>query len=331
MEVYRWSDGLYLECQDFWRISGIERDVFIYAKNKISISDFFVQSLLINDYKDGSLKVDVKVEEKDIHKKKTNLLVHAQVYDPVGNNVFDKKDNIEFTGHVVYKESMIKDITLMKKHNINTVRTCHYPDDPMWYELCNKYGLYVIDEANIESHGMGYGKKSLAKDTSWLEALLDRTIRMFERDKNHPCIVTWSFGNEAGNGYNFEQTYQWMKDHDSTRPVQYERAGQEYNTDIYCPMYASLEHPENYEVAYEQINFPSMVEKTELDVSVLSDVLLKENKGEINISGELFNIQNSIQAKYIKLIIKPLLQCPSWHGGAGSNAWLFLDEITIGY
>ena len=113
----------------------------------------------------------------------------------------NRHEHDEFTGHVISYKSMLQDIKLMKENNINTVRTCHYPDDPLWYELCNKYGLYVIDEANIESHGMGYGSRSLGKDSTWLEAHLDRTIRMFERDKNHPCIVTWSLGNEGRQWY----------------------------------------------------------------------------------------------------------------------------------
>ena len=327
LEVYRWSDGSFLECQDFWRLSGIERDVFIYAKNQISISDYFAQSVLLNDYQDGSFNLNVEIESKDILKKKANRTVLVQLFDSNDSTVFYKKQSVsipkeqkyvnidffteikdvkkwsaetpnlyklvislekndeivdvvststgfrtaevkdgiflingqpvlikgvnrhehdEFTGHVVSKKSMIEDITLMKQNNINCVRTCHYPDDPFWYQLCDIYGLYVIDEANIESHGMGYGKKSLAKDSTWLNAHLDRTIRMFERDKNHPSIVTWSLGNEAGNGVNFEATYKWMKDNDSTRPVQYERSLQDYNTDIYCPMYASLNHLINY-------------------------------------------------------------------------------------
>ena len=104
-----------------------------------------------------------------------------------------------------------------------------------WYQLCDKYGLYVIDEANIESHGMGYGKESLAKDSTWLTTHMDRTRRMYERSKNHPSIIIWSLGNEAGNGVNFEHTYQWLKNADKTRLIQYERAEENFNTDIYCP------------------------------------------------------------------------------------------------
>jgi beta-galactosidase len=133
---------------------------------------------------------------------------------------------------------MILDIQLMKKFNYNAVRTSHYPNDTRWYSLCDRYGIYVIDEANIESHGMGYDEKSLAKNPDFLGMHLDRTIRMVERDKNHPSVIIWSLGNEAGNGINFEATYKWIKGRDSTRPVQYERAGESWNTDIICPMYA---------------------------------------------------------------------------------------------
>lgn len=142
---------------------------------------------------------------------------------------------------LLIKELMLQDIKLMKQNNINTVRNSHYPTDPLWYELCNQYGLYVIDEANIESHGMGYGAASLAKDSTWLDAHMDRTKRMYERSKNHPSIVIWSLGNEAGNGINFERTYDWLKSVEKHRLVQYERAEQNYNTDIYCRMYRSVD------------------------------------------------------------------------------------------
>ncbi|HEY9125457.1 MAG TPA: glycoside hydrolase family 2 TIM barrel-domain containing protein, partial [Bacteroidales bacterium] len=150
-------------------------------------------------------------------------------------------------GHVISEESMRRDISLMKQFNINTVRTSHYPNDPLWYDLCDEYGLYVIDEANIESHGWHqWDEQTLAKNKQWLAAHIDRTKRMFERDKNHPCIITWSLGNEAGNGSNFEATYAWLKERDKTRPVQYEQAGLSKNTDIYCPMYPKIEHLKEY-------------------------------------------------------------------------------------
>jgi len=152
----------------------------------------------------------------------------------------------EINGHVQDLETMIKDITVMKKFNINTVRTSHYPEPEKWYELCNKYGMYLIDEANIESHGMGYGKESLAKDPTWYDAHLFRTRNMLERDKNNPSIIIWSLGNEAGDGENFVKTSAWIKSRDNTRLVQYEQAGTKAHTDIYCPMYASIERMIQY-------------------------------------------------------------------------------------
>jgi len=137
---------------------------------------------------------------------------------------------------------MIRDIKLMKQFNINTVRTCHYPDDPVWYELCDKYGLYVIDEANIESHGIGYRpEKTLANKPEWRDAHIDRVIRMVERDKNHPSIILWSLGNEAGDGTTFEAASDWIHHRDPSRPVHYERAGTRPHTDIVCPMYSRIE------------------------------------------------------------------------------------------
>lgn len=149
-------------------------------------------------------------------------------------------------GRTVSRELMEEDIKLMKQHNINTVRNSHYPTHPYWYQLCDRYGLYMIDEANIESHGMGYGSASLAKDSTWLTAHMDRTHRMYERSKNHPAIVIWSLGNESGNGINFERTYDWLKSVEKNRPVQYERAEENYNTDIYCRMYRSVDVIKDY-------------------------------------------------------------------------------------
>ena len=149
-------------------------------------------------------------------------------------------------GRTVSRELMEEDIKLMKQHNINTVRNSHYPTHPYWYQLCDRYGLYMIDETNIESHGMGYGSASLAKDSTWLTAHMDRTHRMYERSKNHPAIVIWSLGNESGNGINFERTYDWLKSVEKNRPVQYERAEENYNTDIYCRMYRSVDVIKDY-------------------------------------------------------------------------------------
>ncbi|WP_242083145.1 glycoside hydrolase family 2 TIM barrel-domain containing protein [Aestuariivivens sediminis] len=330
LEVYRWSDGSYLECQDFWRISGIERDVYLYARPKVHILDFTVKSGLMNQYLDGDfeLQVDVsnttgkkykgtvEIELLDVDKMlyqsnkkvefksnalatlnfKTNIpkvktwtaetpslyTLNMVLKDKAGNVMeaisrkigFRTSEVIEgryllngkpilfkgvnrhehhpVTGHVVSKEDMLKDIQIFKKYNINAVRTCHYPNDTYWYELCDQYGIYVIDEANIESHGMGYNlTRTLGNDPRWLKAHLDRTERMILRDKNHPSIVIWSLGNEAGNGYNFYNTYLLAKKLDSSRPVQYERAGLEWNTDLFVPMYATPDYCEKYATSGE--------------------------------------------------------------------------------
>lgn len=323
VEVYRWSAGSYLECQDFWRLSGIERDVCLYSTPKQYIADYRVHSSLEKkNYRDGLFNLEVTLEgpARGISSIAYKLLdadgklvisdnmpvksrglsnfmpfasrtltgvkpwsaEHPYLYDlilelkdqdgkvmeytgcPVGFRTAEVK-NGQFMingkpilvkgvnrhehsqkGRTVDKEWMLRDIQLMKQNNINTVRNSHYPAHPYWYELCDRYGLYVIDEANIESHGMGYGAASLAKDTSWRKAHMDRTRRMFERSKNHPAVVIWSLGNEAGNGINFETTYDWLKSVDSTRPVQYERAEMGRNTDIYCRMYRSLEEIKAY-------------------------------------------------------------------------------------
>ncbi len=141
-------------------------------------------------------------------------------------------------GQAIGPDSMIKDIMVMKQNNINAVRTAHYPNQPIWYELCDRYGLYLIDEANIESHGMGYGEKTSGQGPRVAAAHLDRTQRMVERDKNHPSVIIWSLGNEAGFGANFVATSQWIKRRDPSRPVHYEQAGLDAATDIVCPMYA---------------------------------------------------------------------------------------------
>lgn len=331
VEVYRHSDGSYLEDQDMFRLSGIFRDVSLYAASKLHVRDTALHATLDKDYRHGQLCADVELvnyaeaEAKvDVHLtlytaddeqvatvKKTNLrvgkdplrlrtktinvpapakwtaetpsLYRAVVYVteassedgglleatgyPVGFRTVEieegqlkvngqpilmkgvnRHEHDPTTGHYVSRASMIEDIRLMKQLNINTVRTCHYPDHPYWYTLCDEYGLYVIDEANVESHGMGYGLESLAKDPSWLAAHVDRAKNVYGRDKNHPSVIVWSLGNEAGNGVNCEAMYAWFKRHDPTRPVQYEQA---YNTvngnsDIVCPMYALIPTLEKY-------------------------------------------------------------------------------------
>lgn len=318
LEVYRWSAGAYLECQDMWRLSGIERDVYLYSTPRQFISDYKVTSSLDKQtYKEGLFALEATVEGasngvsvleytledpsgKTILKKEmpvksrglSNFITFdeqalpdvkrwsaehpnlysltlalkndaGQVTHLTGCNVGFRTSEIKDgrfcingvpvlvkganrhehsqLGRTVSKELMEEDIRLMKQHNLNTVRNSHYPTHSYWYQLCDRYGLYVIDEANIESHGMGYGAASLAKDSTWLAAHMDRTQRMYERSKNHPAIVIWSLGNEAGNGVNFERTYDYMKSIETTRPIQYERAEQNYNTDIYCRMYRSVE------------------------------------------------------------------------------------------
>lgn len=162
------------------------------------------------------------------------LLVNGQ---PVLIKGADRHEMSATGGYVVTEEEMIQDIRIMKELNINTVRTSHYPNDPRWYDLCDRYGLYVIGEADIESHGMGYGERTLAKEPAYAQMHMERVQRMAQRDFNHPSIIIWSLGNEAGNGPNFEAAYDWLKAWDPSRPVQYERAGLARNTDIFCPMY----------------------------------------------------------------------------------------------
>lgn len=326
LEVYRWSDGSYLECQDSWRISGIERDVFLFSTPTIYIRDFFALPQLDQNLQKARLSISIDIanplkknpaafrlnmslldsQGKEICSDSTSITFNQsqnipvrfekaienplpwsaespylytlilQLVDPNGeitettgckigfrsveikNGLLlvngkaiklkgvNRQEHDEYSGHVISEASMLQDIRLMKEHNINAVRTSHYPNSPYWYDLCDKYGLYVIDEANIESHGMGYNEKSLAKLPEWRDAHLDRTMRMVERDKNHSSIITWSLGNEAGDGINFTATAAWLRQRDPSRPVQYERALQGPNTDIYCPMYPSIQDLENY-------------------------------------------------------------------------------------
>ena len=148
-------------------------------------------------------------------------------------------------GYVVSPERMLQDIQIMKQYNLNAVRTCHYPDNNLWYDLCDKYGIYVIAEANVESHGMGYGEATLAKNPSFKQAHLERNQRNVQRGFNHPSIIFWSLGNEAGDGPNFEACYKWIKAEDPSRACQYEQAGLKEHTDIFCPMYYGYEGMEN--------------------------------------------------------------------------------------
>ena len=170
--------------------------------------------------------------------KNAQLLVNGK---PILIKGVDRHELNENKGYVLSEADMLRDIRVMKELNINAVRTSHYPNDPLWYSLCDKFGLYVVDEGNIESHGMGYGEATLAKREDFKAAHLVRDRRMVLRDINHPSVIVWSLGNEAGNGPNFMASYDWIKAYDPTRPVQYERADDDYNTDIICPMYRSPE------------------------------------------------------------------------------------------
>ena len=300
LEIFRWCDGTYLEDQDFWRLSGISRDVYVYSREKKRIEDIKVQAAasgmaeLRADVSKGVTSVSFEIVDPfgkqvaDMNVPVSKNVAQAQITVPsvkqwsaeapwlytLKVTSFDKKGQTEtasieigfrdvavkdgqllvngqpvlikganrhemnpYKGYVVSEADMIQDIQVMKRLNINAVRTCHYPDDPMWYTLCDRYGLYVVDEANIESHGMGYGKESLANDPDYELAHLERIRRVVQRDFNHPSVIIWSMGNEAGNGPNFFKGYDLIKSMDTSRPVQYERAEGASNTDIMCPMY----------------------------------------------------------------------------------------------
>ena len=339
VQVFRWSDASYMEDQDFWRLSGIERGVYLYATHELSLWDFTVNPALDATYRSGSIDLEMtfkkspgttgssystqvklmdqsqvlfqdtkalpagqgeefiqanlgqalknlkpwtaetpnlytlvidlldnnqqviesvrwRVGFRKVEVKNNQLLVNGKAIMIKGVNYHDHDP---YTGHTVTPELVMKDLRLMKTHNINAIRCSHYPKPPFFYDLCDEYGFYVIDEANIESHGMGATNQGPfdqsqhpAYRPEWKAAHLDRTIRMFERDKNHASIIIWSLGNEAGNGENFHTTYQWLKDHDVTRPVQYEGATHDSNTDIVAPMYARVSHM----IAYAEGNHP---------------------------------------------------------------------------
>ena len=307
MQVMRWCDGSYLEDQDFWRFTGIAREVYLYARPQAHIADLFITPDLVNNYQDGTLEVklnavgakgetvmfslkdkegkevaaqtakvggngEVKInfdiknplkwtaETPNLYTLYTTLMDGKQVAEVVPQRVGFRKVEIKnaqvlvngqpvlfkganrheldpVTGYVVSMDRMLEDIRVMKELNINAVRTCHYPNDPRWYELCDIYGIYMVAEANIESHGMGYGDKTLAKEPTYEKAHLERNESNIKIYKNHPSIIFWNVGNEAGYGPNFEKAYDLVKAYDPSRPCQYEQAGQNGKTDIFCPMY----------------------------------------------------------------------------------------------
>ncbi|MDY5240003.1 glycoside hydrolase family 2 TIM barrel-domain containing protein [Bacteroides helcogenes] len=187
--------------------------------------------------------IPVKVGFRKIELKDSQILVNGQ---PVLFKGADRHEMDPDGGYVVSPERMMQDIQIMKQFNLNAVRTCHYPDDNLWYDLCDKYGIYVVAEANVESHGMGYGDKTLAKNPAYKKAHLERNRRNVQRGFNHPSIIFWSLGNEAGYGANFEAAYDWVKAEDPSRAVQYEQAGRKGKTDIFCPMYYSYDACRKY-------------------------------------------------------------------------------------
>jgi len=306
MQIMRWCDGSYIEDQDFWRFTGIAREVYLYARPKAHIQDVFVKQDWIVDSKRGVLKVDVKTtgkanvamrmvfddgqisDEFGVNEEiylndvkpwtaETPNLYTLFIYLKSGDKVLEVvKQRVGFRhieikggqllvngqpilikgadrheldpdgGYIVSVERMIQDIKIMKQLNINAVRTCHYPDDPRWYDLCDEYGLYLTAESNLESHGMGYREQTLAKRADYAKAHIERQEGNVCSFKNHPSIIVWSLGNEAGYGPNFEKAYDWVKAYDNTRPVQYEQAGHAGKTDIFCPMYMGYEDCEKY-------------------------------------------------------------------------------------
>jgi beta-galactosidase len=309
MQIMRWCDGSYLEDQDFWRFTGIAREVYLYATPKVHLQDFTIgqdyldgKGLLSVDAKVAGGKADVeatlydangqviaeglkfndsslmfnvpsakpwtaetpylytlevqlrqgdkllevvrkKIGFRHIEIKGGQLLVNGQ---PILIKGADRHELDPDGGYIVSVERMIQDIKIMKQMNINAVRTCHYPDDPRWYDLCDEYGLYLTAESNLESHGMGYKEKTLAKNALFELAHIERQEGNMITYKNHPSIIVWSLGNEAGYGPNFEKAYDWVKAFDKTRPCQYERAELAGKTDIFCPMYMGYEDCEKY-------------------------------------------------------------------------------------
>ena len=305
MQVMRWCDGSYLEDQDFWRFTGIAREVYLYATPKTHLQDISIGQ----DYQDGNglLQVEAKVANdkgttlegrlldadgkqvaegltatipnvkpwtaetpylyilelqlkkgdevleavrkqvgfRHIEIKGGQLLVNGQ---PVLIKGADRHELDPDNGYIVSIDRMIQDIKIMKQLNINAVRTCHYPDDPRWYDLCDQYGIYLTAESNLESHGMGYGEKTLAKNPAFEQMHIERQEGNMVSFRNHPSIIVWSLGNESGYGPNFDKAYDWVKAYDQTRPVQYEQAvfHNQGKTDIVCPMYMDYEDSEKF-------------------------------------------------------------------------------------
>ncbi|WP_207427958.1 glycoside hydrolase family 2 TIM barrel-domain containing protein [Pedobacter sp. SYSU D00535] len=338
VQVFRWHDGSYLEDQDFWRLSGIERDVFLYSLPKVTVWDFFAKADLDNAYTNGLLSAAVDVR-KFASATTKSATVTARVMDAAGKTVWTQEkvvgttqdlNTVEFAGsipkvakwsaetphlydfiisvkdesgrslgvtgakigfrkielknaqllvngmpvlfkgtnrhehddeegHVPVKETMIRDLQLMKQFNVNAIRTSHYPNDPYLYKLADKYGFYLVDEANIETHGMGaewQGNFDKSRHPAylpeWAAAHLDRIVRLVERDKNHPSVIMWSMGNECGNGPVFYEAYKWIKNRDNTRFIMFEQAGENANTDVVGPMYPGINSMKSYAAASDK-------------------------------------------------------------------------------
>ena len=316
-QTFRWCDGSWCEDQDFWRLSGVARDSYLYARDAaVHLTNIKITPDLQNGYEDGVVQIYAEVKGQPVieykllnhngieiiksdanFKKRVNgtaqftiknvkkwsaedpylYTLVATVKDQKGNIVEVVPQKVGFRkveivnsqllvngqpvlikgadrhemdpdgGYVVSRERMIQDIKIMKRLNINAVRTCHYPDDPVWYELCDEYGLYVTAEANQESHGFGYGNDAEAKKPEFAKQILERNQHNVEMYYNHPSVIVWSLGNETVNGDNFIAAYKWIKEQDKSRPVQFEQAGRTgENTDIFCPMYYSHDGCDKY-------------------------------------------------------------------------------------
>lgn len=315
--IHRWCDGTYLEDQDFFRLAGVARESYLYARDKRCVEDVRLTPSLAENYTQGRLDVEVALS-----KAARGCTVAVQLCDAGGRAVAAAEQRVQGTemhfaldagkvalwsaevptlyhltldlkdakgalveriplrtgfrevkieggqlkingqaillkganrhemdpdeGYLLTEERMLQDIRLLKEHNFNAVRTCHYPDTPRWYELCDEYGLYLVAEANIESHGVGYGEQTLARNADYARAHLERNERNVRCNYNHPSVILWSLGNEAGYGPNFEAAYDWIDAFDPMRPIQYEQAAVQGKTDIYCPMYLSVARSANY-------------------------------------------------------------------------------------
>lgn len=315
--IHRWCDGTYLEDQDFFRLAGVARESYLYARDKRCVEDVRLTPSLTENYTQGELAVALQLS-----KAARGAQVEVTLSDAAGVQVASAKAAVKGAtldlrldagavqlwsaevptlynvavdlkaadgslieriplrvgfrevkmmdgqlcvngkpilvkganrhemdpdeGYLITTERMVQDIRLLKEHNFNAVRTCHYPDDPRWYDLCDAYGIYLVAEANIESHGMGYGERTLARREDYAQAHLERNERNVRCYYNHPSVIIWSLGNEAGYGPNFEAAYDWIRAFDTMRPIQYEQARVEGKTDIYCPMYLPVSRSEKY-------------------------------------------------------------------------------------